>query len=152
MTEDAPDPVAHFGNLIAAYADNIRTSDFKANLVVLFVAIMMGPVVGYRDNYPPYLPLPVVLAPFLVAFLCLLFCVVPRYPSRGKANFVVKRNSTREDFAIAQANSDNLEQLKLRCSILSQILYWKTFFLLTAIYICLGTIVVIFCLLVRALV
>jgi hypothetical protein len=151
LPEDTPDPVAHFSNLIAAYADSIRTSDFKANLVVLFVAIMMGPIVGYRDNYPAFLPLPVVLAPFLVAFLCLLFCVVPRYPARGKSNFVVKRNSTREDFARAQQNSDNLEQLKLRCSILSQILYWKTFFLLTAIYICLGTIVVIFILLIRAL-
>ena len=151
MAKEAPDPTLHFGNLIGAYTDSIRVSDFKSNLTVLFVAIMMGPIVAERDKYPHFLPLPIVLAPFLVAFLCLLFCVVPRYPVRGKANFVVKRNSTREDFARAQQSSDNLEQLKLRCSILSQILYWKTFFLLTAIYICLGTIVVIFILLIRAL-
>ena len=151
MSDEAPDPVAHFSNLTAAYQDNIRTSDFKANLVVLFVAIMMGPIVGYRENYPSYLPLPVVLAPFLVAFLCLLFCVVPRYPSRGKSNFLVRGNVTNADFARAEENADNLEELKLRCSILSEILYWKTFFLLTAIYICLGTIVIIFALLIRAL-
>ena len=54
MSDEAPDPVAHFSNLTAAYQDNIRTSDFKANLVVLFVAIMMGPIVGYRENYPSY--------------------------------------------------------------------------------------------------
>jgi hypothetical protein len=79
MTEDAPDPAAHFGNLVSAYADSIRTSDFKANLAVLFVAIMMGPIVAYRDKYPHFLPLPLVLAPFLVAFFFLLVCVYPRY-------------------------------------------------------------------------
>jgi len=152
LTDESPDPAAHFGNLISAYADNIRTSDFKANLVVLFVAIMMGPIVAYRDKYPAFLPLPVILAPFLVAFLCLLFCVFPRYPKRGKTNFVVSRRSTNHDFELAEQNSDNLEQLKLRCSILSEVLYWKTLFLLIAIYICLGTILFIFVLLVYALV
>ena len=67
MAENTPDPPLHFANLVGAYADTIRTSDFKANLVVLFVAIMMGPIVAYRDHYPFFLPLPVVLSPFLVA-------------------------------------------------------------------------------------
>ena len=75
-----------------------------------------------------------------------------RYPKRGKTNFVVSRRSTNHDFELAEQNSDNLEQLKLRCSILSEVLYWKTLFLLIAIYICLGTILFIFVLLVYALV
>lgn len=151
MTEDAPDPAAHYGNLIGAYADTIRTSDFKANLVVLFVAIMMGPIVANRDKYPHFLPLPLVLAPFLISFLCLLICVYPRYPRRGRKNFLVARNASKDDFAFVKDNNDDLEQLKLRCAILSQILYWKTTFLLLSIYICLGTIVIIFLLLVYAL-
>jgi hypothetical protein len=152
MTVVAPDPPQHFGNLISAYADTIRTSDFKANLVVLFVAIMMGPIVGYRDKYPHFLPLPVILAPFLVSFLCLLFCVYPRYPRRGRRNFIVARKPRKEDFAYSESIADDVEQLKLRCAILSQILYWKTLFLLIAIYICLTTIVIIFCLLVYTLI
>jgi hypothetical protein len=151
MKEDAPDPALHFGNLISAYADTIRTSDFKANLVVLFVAIMMGPIVANRDKYPHFLPLPVVLAPFLIAFLSLLFCVFPRYPRKGRNNFLVTRNPSKNDFVFVKDNVDDLEQLKLRCSILSQILYWKTLFLLISIYICLATIVIIFVLLSYAL-
>jgi len=148
MKDDAPDPALHFGNLISAYADTIATSDFKSNLVVLFVAIMMGPIVANRDKYPHFLPLPVVLAPFLIAFLCLLFCVFPRFPRRGRANFLIVRNPTKNDFVYVK---DNVEQLKLRCAILSQILYWKTLFLRISIYICLATIVVIFILLSYAL-
>jgi hypothetical protein len=151
MTEDAPDPALHFSNLVSAYADTIRTSDFKANLVVLFVAIMMGPVVANRDKYPPFLPLPVVLAPFLIAFLCLLICVYPRYPRRGRRNFLVVRNPRKSDFRYMENHKDDLVQLKLRCAILSQILYWKTLFLTISIYICLGTIVFILLMLTYAL-
>jgi hypothetical protein len=147
MTKDAPDPALHFGNLISAYADSIRTSDFKANLAVLFVAIMMGPIVAYRDKYPHFLPLPLVLAPFLVAFFFLLLCVFPRYPRSGRSNFLVIRNPKKSDFVFKESNDDNLEDLQLRCSILSRILYWKTLCLNISIYICLATIVIIFILL-----
>jgi hypothetical protein len=151
MTEDAPDPALHFRNLVAAYADTIRTSDFKANLVVLFVAIMMGPIVSSRDKYPPFLPLPVVLAPFLIAFLCLLFCVYPRFPRRGRNNFLVVRNPSKNDFLYMEDHQDDLAQLKLRCAILSQILYWKTLFLMISVYICLASMMFIFFLLIYAL-
>jgi hypothetical protein len=151
MTEDAPDPALHFRNLIAAYADTIRTSDFKANLVVLFVAIMMGPIVSSRDKYPPFLPLPVVLAPFLIAFLCLLFCVYPRFPRRGRANFLVVRNPSKNDFMYMEDHKDDLAQLKLRCAILCQILYWKTLFLMISVYICLASMIFILLLLLYAL-
>ena len=39
--------------MISAYTDAIRVSDFKANLAVLFVAIMMGPVVASRVGTRP---------------------------------------------------------------------------------------------------
>ena len=152
MTEDAPDPAHHFGNLIGAYTEAIRLSDFKANLAVLFVAIMMGPIVAYRDKYPHFLSLPVVLSPFLVAFFCLLIVVFPRYPRRGRTNFLVVRNPTRSDFVFVDNGDDDVEQLKLRCSILSGILYWKTLFLRIGCSICLATMVVIFVLLCYSLI
>jgi hypothetical protein len=141
MTEDPPDPALHFGNLISAYTDSIRVSDFKANLAVLFVAIMMGPIVASRDKYPHFLSLPLVLAPFLIAFFCLLVVVYPRYPGRGRRNFLVIPNPSKSDFVFV-GDEDDLEQLRLRCAILSGILYWKTLFLQISFFICLGTIVI----------
>src|ERR1700691_957441 len=126
MTEEAPDPAVHFGNLVSAYADSIRTSDFKANLAVLFVAIMMGPIVAYRDKYPHSLPLPLVLAPFLVAFFFLLLCVFPRHPRSGRNNFLVIPNPSKKDFAFVEGRDDDLDVLKVRCAVLSRILFWKT--------------------------
>lgn len=147
MSEESPDPAVHFGNLVSAYADSIRTSDFKANLAVLFVAIMMGPIVAYRDKYPRFLPLPLVLAPFLIAFFFLLLCVFPRYPRSGRSNFLVIPNPAKSDFVFVENRDNDLDSLKLRCSILSRILYWKTLCLNISVYICLATIVIIFVLL-----
>jgi hypothetical protein len=147
LTEDTPDPAMHYGNLIGAYTEAIRLSDFKANLTVLFVAIMMGPVVASKDKFPHFLPLPVALAPFLVAFFCLLMVVIPRFPRRETRNFLVIRNPKRSDFLFSEDKSDDVDQLKLRCAILSGILFWKTFFLKIAFFICLATLAVTFVLL-----
>ena len=54
----AADRDAKLRNLFAAYSDTIRLSDVKAHIGVLFVAIMMGTVVQYKDLYPSYLNLP----------------------------------------------------------------------------------------------
>src|ERR1700735_4690646 len=129
MAKGARDPTLHFGNLISTYTDSIPDSAFKSNLTVLFVAIMMGPIVAERDKYPHFLPLPIVLAPFLVAFLCLLFCVYPRYSRRFKNNFLVARKPNKSDFVFVEDSGDEIEQLRLRCAILSRILFWKNFFL-----------------------
>ena len=53
--------VAH---LIAGYAT--CSSDIKALIAVLFVAIMMLTVVQYRERYPWYLSVPVILTPFMI--------------------------------------------------------------------------------------
>ena len=55
------DHEAQLRNLIAGYGDSIRLSDIKANIAVLFVAIMMGTVLQFRGNYPHYLNVPVLL-------------------------------------------------------------------------------------------
>jgi hypothetical protein len=151
MSNDPPESASYFGNLVGAYTEAIRVSDFKANLAVLFVAIMMGPIVAYRDKYPSFLSLPVMLSPFLIAFFCLLIVVYPRYPKRGKNNFLVVPNPRKTDFVFVEGSDDDLDQLKLRCSILSRILYWKTLFLTISLAICLLTIVFIIVLFVISL-
>jgi hypothetical protein len=80
----AKDPEAQLRNLIAGYTDSIRLGDIKAIIAVLFAAIMMGAVLRFRDSYPWYLNAPVLLAPFIVIFFCLLASVFPRYPRGGE--------------------------------------------------------------------
>ena len=79
----ARDRDAQLRNLIAGYGDSIRLSDIKANIAVLFVAIMMGTVLQFHAQYPSYLNVPVILAPFIVMFLNLLASVYPRFPRDG---------------------------------------------------------------------
>ena len=92
------DHEAQLRNLLAGYGDSIRLSDIKANIAVLFVAIMMGTVLQFRDHYPHYLNVPVLLAPFIVIFFNLLASVYPRFPRAGRTRFPIWRGSNPEDF------------------------------------------------------
>jgi hypothetical protein len=129
MNKNAGDPAQAYRGLIAGYTDAIRASDFKANIAILFVAFMMGPVLGNYTHFPKYLPIPFVLLPFLVVYLCLFAVLIPRYPKRGAKHFVVSRTATPGDFATVVELDDELEQLKLRCSVLSELLWWKTLYI-----------------------
>jgi hypothetical protein len=46
MNNPVSDPSQPYRSLIAGYTDAIRASDFKANIAILFVAFMMGPILG----------------------------------------------------------------------------------------------------------
>ncbi len=137
----AKDREAQLRNLIAGYGDSIRLSDLKANIAVLFVAIMMGTVLGFRDNYPWYLNVPVLLAPFVVIFFFLLASVYPRYPRAGRRRFPIWRNSTPEDFEFITDPVLEVEDLPARCALLSRLLYWKTVTLQAAYLLSMATIV-----------
>ena len=120
----AKDRDAQLRNIIAGYGDSIRLSDIKANIAVLFVAIMMGVVIQYHDVYPKYLSLPVVLAPFMFIFMNLLVSVYPRFPREGKDRFPVRRGLDPDhfDFLLRPSNRDELAE---RCALMSRILWWK---------------------------
>jgi hypothetical protein len=133
---------AQLRNLVVGYGDSIRLSDIKANIAVLFVAIMMGTVIGFRANYPPYLDVPVLLAPFIVIFFCLLASVYPRYPRAGQGRFPIWRKSTPEDFEFIADSALEAEDLPNRCALLSRLLYWKTVTLQAAYLLSMATIVV----------
>jgi hypothetical protein len=126
---NASDPSQPYRSLIAVYTDAIRASDFKANIAILFVAFMMGPILGNYTRFPDYLPIAVVLLPFLIVYLCLFLVLIPRYPKRGGRNFPVSRTATAMDFAAVTESEDEIEQLKLRCAVLSELLWWKTLYI-----------------------
>lgn len=138
----ARDRDALLRNLIAGYGDSIRLSDIKANIAVLFVAIMMGTVLSFRNHYPWYLSVPVLLAPFIVIFLNLLVSVYPRFPRDGRKRFPIWRNSKPDDFEFISDPAPEVDDLPIRCALLSRILYWKTITLQAAYLTAMTTIVV----------
>lgn len=122
----ASDPKTYYRNQIAAYTDTIRISDFKANVAIIYGAFTMGPLMGFADRFPPFLPLNAVLMAFVLVFFCLLVCLYPRYPKAGRATFLIKANAKPDDFVVPASQQVVLEGQQTLCVILCNILYWKT--------------------------
>jgi len=139
MPTISKDHEAQLRNLIAGYGDSIRLSDIKANIAVLFSAIMMGTVLQFRDNYPHYLNVPVLLAPFIVIFFNLLASVYPRFPRAGRKRFPIWRRSSAEDFEFIADPVLEVQELPVRCALLSRILYWKNITLQAAYLVAMAT-------------
>jgi hypothetical protein len=123
MTDDA---MNYYRNQIAAYTDSIRMSDFKANVAVIYGAFTIGPILGFANKFPPFLPLPAVLLPFVIVFFCLLVCLAPRYPRIGRATLPILRNASPDDFHVPDSYDVTVDQQQTLCVILCNILYWKT--------------------------
>jgi hypothetical protein len=128
----AVDRNAQLRNLLVGYSDSIRLSDIKANIAVLFVAIMMGTVIQYRDLYPRYLTLPILLAPFLFIFVNLLVSVYPRYPQAGRSRFPIRRKIEPHEFEFLADAETHIRSLPEQCAMFSRILWWKNITLQTA--------------------
>jgi hypothetical protein len=126
MNKPISNPTQPYRNLIAGYTEAIRASDFKANIAFLFVAFMMGSVLWNYTSFPSYLSVQLVLLPFLIVYFSLFMVLIPRYPKRGAKSFLVARNLTPADFEFVAQSADDIEQLKLTCAVLSDILWWKT--------------------------
>jgi len=142
MNNSAPDPSQPYRSLIAGYTDAIRASDFKANIAILFVAFMMGPILGNYTRFPSYLPIHIVMVPFLVVYICLFMVLIPRYPKRGAKNFLVSRTAAPSDFENVSETEDEIEQLKLRCAVLSELLWWKTLYIRISFIVAIASIFV----------
>ena len=137
MTDAVAD---HYKGLAASYTDAIRASDFKANIVMFFLSLTMGPVIFNRDKFPSFLTMQVLIAPFLVIFFCLFVALLPRYPKRGRASFFISGKATPEDFTYRGPNLNETQELQLRVAILSDILYWKTLCLRVAFFVCISSV------------
>jgi hypothetical protein len=139
MSVISKDHEAQLRNLIAGYSDSIRLSDIKANIAVLFVAIMMGTVLQFRDQYPHYLSVPVLLAPFIVIYFNLLASVYPRFPRAGRKRFPIWRGSNPDDFEFISDPVLDVQELPVRCALLSRILFWKNVTLQIAYLVAMAT-------------
>jgi hypothetical protein len=126
MNKPISSPTQPYRDLIAGYTEAIRASDFKANIAFLFVAFMMGSVLWNYTSFPKFLSVQLVLLPFLIVYFSLFVVLIPRYPKRGAKSFLVARNLTPADFESVAQTADDVEQLKLTCAVLSDILWWKT--------------------------
>ncbi len=126
MNKPLSNPTQPYRSLIAGYNDAIRASDFKANIAFLFVEFTMISVLYNYTDFPSYLPVQLVLLPFVTVYFCLFMVLLPRYPKRGAKNFRVARNLTPADFENVAETEDDIQQLKLRCAVLSDILWWKS--------------------------
>jgi hypothetical protein len=122
----AQDPAEYYRGLSGLYNDAIQKSDFKANIVMFFMSIILGPVMGSLGRFPSFLSVPVVMTPFLVVFFCLFVTLLPRYPRRGATNLLVSRIASPQHFQFDADPQTEVHELQLRCAVLSDILYWKT--------------------------
>jgi hypothetical protein len=134
------DAADHYKGLAAQYTDAIRVSDFKANIVMFFLSLSMGPIIFNHDKFPRFLTMPVLVAPFLLMFFCLFVVLLPRYPRRGRASFFISGRAKPSDFLYRGPSSNEIKELQLRVAILSDILYWKTLCLRVAFFICIGSV------------
>ena len=60
--------IKYFRDFTAIYTDAIRSSDFKANIALLFLPLLMVPVLSAHERTLAHIPLWVILAPFLAAY------------------------------------------------------------------------------------
>jgi hypothetical protein len=134
--------IDHYKGLAASYTDAIRASDFKANIVMFFLSLTMGPIIFNRDKFPPFLTMPVLVAPFLIMFFFLFVALLPRYPRRGRSSFFISGKATPADFRYRGPNPNEAKELQLRVAILSDILYWKTLCLRIAFFICIASVLI----------
>ena len=134
----ARDRNAQLRNIIAGYGDSIRLSDIKANIAVLFVAIMMGVALQFRDFYPWYLSTPVMLAPFMLIFIepahLRLSAVSARRTASGFRSGASRIRTT--SISSPTRRPSNLDELPARCALLSRILWWKNRHLAGRLYVC----------------
>ena len=139
----AKDAATYYRNQIAVYTDAIRMSDFKANVAIIYGAFTIGPVLGFSNKFPAFLPLQAVLLPFVIVFFCLLVCLLPRYPREGRESFIIDRNASPNDFKLPASNDVIIGQQQVLCVILCRILYWKTVYIQISfsIYV-VGTVIV----------
>jgi len=122
----ALDSADYYRGPSAGYTDAIRASDSKSNVVMLFLSIVMGSVIGSHDKYPHFPTLPIWIIPFLAAFLFLFVAILPRYPRREASNLRVSRTASPRDFRFVDEPRHEILEVQLRCAILSHILFWKT--------------------------
>jgi hypothetical protein len=127
----------YFRDLSAAYTDAIRASDFKANIALLFLPLLMVPILDAHEKGLAHVPLWGILAPFLIAYFFLIMAIFPRYLKSEKSTFHLSRTAAAHHFSFANDEAVELEEVRHRVALLSRILWWKTLYIRTSLGVCL---------------
>ena len=125
------------GIISGIYTDAIRSSDFKANIALLFLPLLMVPILSAHERGLAHIPLWVVLTPFLIAYFFLILSIFPRYFRSEKSAFHLSRTAGPQHFTFRHEPEIELEEIRHRVALLSRILWWKTLYLRLSLGICL---------------
>jgi len=140
LPEDQPlseEAVAYFERLIATYTENIRASDFRSNILIVFIAISVSPLMAFRGEFPRYIPMQLLVVIPLCSIILLLISIYPRFRVIPGYPFYVSRSASPDLFPLPADDPETiLAQLRSRCLAFVKILYWKVFFFKIAIALC----------------
>lgn len=129
--------IKYFREFSAVYTDAIRASDFKANIALLFLPLLMVPVLESHRNHFIAVPLWVILAPFLVAYFFLILSIFPRFLRTEKSSFHLSHKAQPQQFTYIHDPFEELDEAKHRIALLSRILFWKTLYVRLSLGVCL---------------
>jgi Family of unknown function (DUF5706) len=129
--------IKYFRDFSAIYTDAIRSSDFKANIALLFLPLLMVPILSAHERSLALVPLWMILAPFLAAYFFLILAIFPRYFRSEKSAFHLSRTAGPHHFTFTHDPVVELEEVRHRVALLSRILWWKTLYLRLSLGICL---------------
>jgi hypothetical protein len=129
--------IKYFRDFSAVYTDAIRASDFKANITLLFLPLLMVPILESHRNHFIEVPLWIILAPFLLAYFFLILSIFPRFMRTEKSSFHLSRKAEPDHFTYIHDPVEELAEAKHRIALLSRILFWKTLYVRLSLGICL---------------
>jgi hypothetical protein len=129
--------IKYFRDFSAVYTDAIRSSDFKANIALLFLPLLMVPILSAHERGLEHVPLWMILAPFLASYFFLILAIFPRYFRSEKSAFHLSRTAGPHHFTFTHDPAIELEEVRHRVALLSRILWWKTVYLRLSLGICL---------------
>ena len=132
--------IKYFRDFSAVYTEAIRASDFKANITLLFLPLLMVPVLDAHNNHFVQVPLWVILAPFLIAYFFMILSIFPRFLRNEKSAFHLSHKAQPDHFVYVHDLNDELDEAKHRIALLSRILFWKTAYVRLSLAVCLVTI------------
>jgi hypothetical protein len=139
-----PETVSYYESLIGTYTDNIRNADTKSNIIIIVILFSISTVAGFRAQFPPYVPIYLLLLLPLCAIIVLLLAIYPRFVVIPGFPFYVRRSMRHDDFVMPPEDGKELMVLfRHRCAALANILYWKIFLFRIAMVLCLVYLVIL---------
>jgi hypothetical protein len=103
--------IKYFRDFSVIYIDAIRSSDFKANIALLFLPLLMVPILSAHERGLAHIPLWMILAPFLTAYFFLILAIFPRYLRSEKSPFHLSRTAGPHNFTFTHDTSAELEEI-----------------------------------------